>query len=149
MRFPTSIGPARMATSSLASMENATNVALIGTNGFIGGALLEEAVRRGRRLRTYVAGFESIRAATRAAGVPRPLRVGGAASLQVAPGDERRDTPQFPAQWRCTARGAREALVRADDDVLTGPTHVPGGGPSRSDPAALKPRRRSARGGTG
>jgi putative NADH-flavin reductase len=158
-----------MVASTLFSTEHAMNVALIGATGFIGGALLEEAVRRGRRVTaiardpaqlaprdgsvarrvdvadtealadalrghaavlsahsghsaadvygTYVAGFESIRAATKAAGVPRLLLVGGAASLQVAPGVELLDTPRFPAQWRDTARGAREALMRLRADA--------------------------------
>lgn len=58
----------------------------------------------------FVAGFRSIVAATRQAGVPRLLVVGGAGSLEVAPGVQLLDTPQFPAVYKGTAEGARQAL---------------------------------------
>lgn len=58
----------------------------------------------------YVRGMRSIIAATKASGVPRLLVVSGAASLEVAPGVQLLDTPDFPAQWKETAAGAREAL---------------------------------------
>ncbi|WP_054287119.1 NAD(P)-dependent oxidoreductase [Gulbenkiania mobilis] len=58
----------------------------------------------------YVKGIESIISAVKAAGVPRFLLVGGAGSLEVAPGVQLMDTPQFPAQWKATAEGARQAL---------------------------------------
>lgn len=58
----------------------------------------------------YVQGIHSIIDATKEAGVPRLLVVGGAASLEVAPGVQLLDTPEFPAQWQQTAAGAREAL---------------------------------------
>jgi putative NADH-flavin reductase len=138
------------------------NIALIGASGFIGSALLDEALARNHavtalvshpeklaaranltavatdvldearlaaRLRGhdavisafsghaqgdilgyYMKGIRSIIAATKAAAVPRLLVVGGAGSLQVAPGMDLLDTPEFPAQWKPTAEGAREAL---------------------------------------
>jgi putative NADH-flavin reductase len=58
----------------------------------------------------FVRGFESIVQATRRARVPRLLAVGGAGSLEVAPGVQLLDTPQFPDAWRGTAEGARQAL---------------------------------------
>jgi hypothetical protein len=58
----------------------------------------------------YVKGIQSITSATKKAGVPRLLVVGGAGSLEVAPGVQLVDTPQFPAQWKATAEGAREML---------------------------------------
>lgn len=58
----------------------------------------------------YVRGFESILAATRKAQVARLLVVGGAGSLEVAPGVQVVDTPDFPAQWKGSALGARDAL---------------------------------------
>ena len=158
-----------MVSSPLHLTEHTMNVALIGATGFIGGALLEEAVRRGHRVTAvvrdparlapragvepvradatdtaaltealrghdavlsatsghsaadvyaaYLAGFDSIVAAVRAAGVPRLLLVGGAGSLEVAPGVQVLDTPQFPDQWRPTALGAREALARLRADA--------------------------------
>lgn len=68
---------------------------------------------------TYVSGFESIRAATKAAAVPRLLLVGGAASLQVAPAWSC-STCRSSLRSGATPRGAREALMRlrADDGGL-------------------------------
>lgn len=59
----------------------------------------------------YLAGFKSIVAAAKLAGVPRLLFVGGAGSLYVAPGLQVLDTPQFPAEYKPTAEGARQALL--------------------------------------
>ena len=58
----------------------------------------------------YLQGFNSIVAAVKQAGVPRLLMVGGAGSLEVAPGVQVLDTPDFPAQWKAPAEGARQAL---------------------------------------
>lgn len=137
-------------------------VAIIGATGFVGSALLKEAVTRGHEITAlvsnpskvpvsdkvtaaqvnvlaqdrladklkghdavisafsghaqtdvlgyYVNGIRSIISATKAAGVPRLLAVGGAGGLEVVPGVQLIDTPQFPAQWKGTAEGAREAL---------------------------------------
>ena len=147
------------------------NIVLIGASGYVGSALLEEALARGHQvtalvghpeklaarpqltaLKTdaldtatlagqlrghdavisafsghaqtdvydyYLRGMRSIIAATRASGVPRLLVVGGAASLEVAPGVQLLDTAEFPAQWRETAAGAREALnlLRAEEEL--------------------------------
>jgi putative NADH-flavin reductase len=138
-------------------------VAIIGASGFVGSALLKEAVARGHEVTAlvsnparvpaservvavqadvlaqdglaaklkgqdavisafsghaqtdvlgyYLKGVESIVAAVKQAGVPRLLMVGGAGSLEVAPGVQLVDTPQFPAQWKATAEGARQALA--------------------------------------
>ncbi|PRC95219.1 NAD(P)-dependent oxidoreductase [Solimicrobium silvestre] len=63
----------------------------------------------------YVKGVQSIIAATKAAKTdkksPRLLMVGGAGSLEVAPGLQVVDTPSFPEQWKATAEGARQALT--------------------------------------
>ncbi|WHZ12631.1 MAG: Rrf2-linked NADH-flavin reductase [Burkholderiaceae bacterium] len=58
----------------------------------------------------YLQGIRAIIAATRRAAVPRLLVVGGAGSLEVGPGVQLMDTPGFPAQWKPTAEGARQAL---------------------------------------
>jgi uncharacterized protein len=58
----------------------------------------------------YMQGFRSILAAVKRAEVPRFLVVGGAGSLEVAPGVQLVDTPEFPAQWKQSAEGARQAL---------------------------------------
>lgn len=58
----------------------------------------------------YVRGVQSIIAAVKRARAPRLLVVGGAGSLDVAPGVQLVDTPHFPLQWKQTAEGARDAL---------------------------------------
>jgi len=139
------------------------NIVIIGATGYVGSALLKEAVARGHAVSAvvsntdkvphaakvaavqadvldqerlanklkghdavlsafsghaqedvlgyYLHGFKSIVASTKQAGVPRLLLVGGAGSLEVAPGVQLIDTPQFPAQWKGTAEGARQALA--------------------------------------
>ena len=58
----------------------------------------------------YMKGFRSILDAVKSAGVPRLLVVGGAASLEVAPGKLLFDSPDFPDAYKATAKGALEAL---------------------------------------
>ncbi|MEJ6005700.1 NAD(P)-dependent oxidoreductase [Paucibacter sp. AS339] len=58
----------------------------------------------------FMQGFQSILSAAKAAAAPRLLVVGGAGSLEVAPGVNLLDTPQFPAEWKASADGARQAL---------------------------------------
>ncbi|QBC45426.1 NAD(P)-dependent oxidoreductase [Iodobacter fluviatilis] len=58
----------------------------------------------------FVDGFTHILNSVKAAGVARFLVVGGAGSLEVAPGVQVVDTPSFPAEWKGTALGARTAL---------------------------------------
>lgn len=49
-------------------------------------------------------------AAAKSAGVPRVLVVGGAGSLEVAPGVALIDTPQFPAAYKAEASAGRDFL---------------------------------------
>lgn len=61
---------------------------------------------------------EALIAIVRAAGVKRYLVVGGAASLEVAPGVRLLDTPQFPAAYKGEATAGAaflETLCAADD----------------------------------
>lgn len=58
----------------------------------------------------FLKGSETIQAATKAAGVKRLLVVGGAGSLEIAPGVQLVDTPEFPAQWKAGATSARDYL---------------------------------------
>ncbi|RZL10300.1 MAG: NAD(P)-dependent oxidoreductase [Rubrivivax sp.] len=58
----------------------------------------------------FVLGSRAIVAGVKAAGVPRLLVVGGAGSLFVAPDVQLVDTPEFPAEWKEGALGARQAL---------------------------------------
>jgi hypothetical protein len=138
------------------------NITLIGASGFIGSALLNEALSRGHSVTAlvtrpeklaarerlvvrkvdvmhsaelaaslagtdavisafsghaqsdvldyYVAGMNNTIAAVKQARTPRLLVVGGAGSLEVAPGLALIDTPAFPAAYNATAEGARQAL---------------------------------------
>lgn len=66
----------------------------------------------------YLRGFDSILAASRTAGVPRLLVVGGAGSLEVSPGHLLIDSEHFPIEYKPTAEGAKIALerLRAQND---------------------------------
>ena len=57
-----------------------------------------------------VAGATAIIAATKKAGIKRLLVVGGAASLEIAPGQQLYDQPDFPPEWKAGAGGTREFL---------------------------------------
>lgn len=65
----------------------------------------------------YLKGIRSVIAATRQAGVGRLLVVGGAGSLEVAPGVQLLDTPGFPAAYKASAEGARQALRLLRDEA--------------------------------
>jgi len=138
------------------------NIAIIGASGFIGSAILTEALSRqhkvtafvahpeklaatnelqvfatdvqdlqtlskqltgfdaiisafsghanGDTLGYYVSGISNIIQAARDVQTPRLLVVGGAGSLEVAPGVQVLDTPDFPEAYRASAEGARTAL---------------------------------------
>lgn len=57
-------------------------------------------------------GYDAILAGARQAGVKRLLAVGGAGSLEVAPGVQLVDTPEFPTEWKQGALAARDLLTR-------------------------------------
>ncbi|HUX49899.1 MAG TPA: NAD(P)-dependent oxidoreductase [Spirochaetia bacterium] len=57
-----------------------------------------------------LAGLKSIEKAVEKAGVLRYLVIGGAGSLEVSPGVQLVDTPQFPADYKDGARAARDYL---------------------------------------
>ena len=138
------------------------NITLIGASGFIGTAIMNEALARGHQVTAlvtrperlpvraglnalgadvmdvarltsqfagadavvsafsghaqadvfeyFVAGTRNIITAAKEARAPRLVVVGGAGSLEVAPGVALIDTPTFPPQYKATAEGARTAL---------------------------------------
>ena len=57
--------------------------------------------------------------AAKKAGVKRLIIVGGAGSLEVAPGIQLVDTPQFPEEWRAGANEQRKSLevFRKENDL--------------------------------
>lgn len=62
---------------------------------------------------------DALIAAAREAGIPRVVVVGGAGSLEVAPGVQLVDIPDFPAAYKPVALAHRDALKRyqAADDL--------------------------------
>ncbi|HEU0201306.1 MAG TPA: NAD(P)-dependent oxidoreductase [Burkholderiaceae bacterium] len=66
----------------------------------------------------YGRGIRSIIAVAKKA-AKRLLVVGGAGSLEVAPGKQVVDDPQFPPAWKASAEGARDALnlLRAEAEL--------------------------------
>jgi putative NADH-flavin reductase len=134
-------------------------VTIIGASGFIGTAILQEALNRGHEVvavvrnpekikvqnphliikkgdvqnatevanlvkgteavisafnahdtDTYVKAIHAIMDGTKKAGIKRLLVVSGAGSLEVAPGIQGVDTPEFPAEWKAGALATREAF---------------------------------------
>ena len=132
-------------------------IALVGATGFVGTAVLNEALNRGHKVTAiarntakitvsnpnltlteadayngeqlsmaiagtdavvstfnsgedFIKGSESIQQATKKAGIKRFLIVGGAGSLEVKPGIQLVDTPEFPAEWKKGASAARDYL---------------------------------------
>lgn len=65
---------------------------------------------RGLPAPSLAANARALIAGLREAGVTRVLYVGGASSLEVAPGTMLADLPDFPAAYRDEAREGREAL---------------------------------------
>lgn len=58
----------------------------------------------------FLKGSASIQEATKKSGVKRYLTVGGAGSLEIAPGLQLVDTPEFPEAYKPGATAAREYL---------------------------------------
>jgi hypothetical protein len=67
----------------------------------------------------FLAGSGAIQSAVKKAGVRRLLVVGGAGSLEVAPGVQLVDTPGFPAAYKPGASAARDYLdlLRQETDL--------------------------------
>lgn len=139
-------------------------IAIIGATGFVGSAVLNEALQRGHQVTAiarnidkiptgnknltaiaadvydsaslakiltgqdavvsaynagwtnpnlyndFIKGSEAIQQAVKLSGVKRLLVAGGAGSLEVAPGVQLVDTPEFPEQWKSGSTAARDYL---------------------------------------
>jgi putative NADH-flavin reductase len=134
-------------------------VAIIGASGFIGSAILNEALERGHTVTaivrhpdkittkhpqltikqgdvtdadqlagllagneavisaynsydsaTYVTAIHAIINGVKKAGISRLLAVSGAGSLEIEPGVQLLDTPEFPAEWKGGASATRDAF---------------------------------------
>lgn len=149
------------------------NVALIGASGFVGSAILSEALDRGHRVKAvvrnpdnitlkhenltivkadildadqvkaavegtdavisaynsgwsnpdiyeeFLRGSQSIQAAVKVAGIKRYIVIGGAGALEIAPGIQAVDTPEFPAAIYPGAAAARDYLniLKKDEEL--------------------------------
>ncbi|HUE92142.1 NAD(P)-dependent oxidoreductase [Pseudomonas sp.] len=164
-------------------------LALIGASGFVGAAVLQEALDRGHQVtgivrdpaklpqhaaltavagdaynadalavqlrdhdavihafnpgwgtadirERFIQGSQAIIAASKQAGVQRLLVVGGAGSLYVAPGLQLIDTPNFPAEYKEGAEGARQTLNLLQTETVLDWSFI-------SPPALLQPGARS------
>jgi uncharacterized protein len=58
----------------------------------------------------FIRGSEAIQAGVKKAGVKRFITIGGAGSLEISPGVQLVDTPQFPAEFKPGATAARDYL---------------------------------------
>lgn len=67
----------------------------------------------------FLKGSESIQQAVKLSGVKRLLVVGGAGSLEIAPGVQLVDTPEFPAEYKAGATAARDYLstIKKENDL--------------------------------
>jgi putative NADH-flavin reductase len=172
-------------------MEMHMKIALIGATGFVGSAVLSEALQRGHQVTAivrhpeklpqhasltavkgdaydddaiaqavtghdavvhafnpgwgeakirelFIEGTRAIFAGVRQAGIRRLLVVGGAGSLYVAPNLQLIDTPDFPAEYKEGAEGARQALNLIREEQGLDWTFI-------SPPALLEPGARSGR----
>ncbi len=67
----------------------------------------------------FLKGSKSIQEAAKKAKVKRLLVVGGAGSLEIAPGKQLVDTPEFPAEYKEGAKAARDYLdiLKKEKDI--------------------------------
>lgn len=82
-------------------------------------AIVAAISTRGHSDYTYADVARSLTEGARRAGVRRVIVVGGAASLEVAPGLRLLDTPEFPEEWKGEAGALADALdvYRTIDDL--------------------------------
>lgn len=86
--------------------------------------------------RLFGLGYDGILAGAKQAAVQRVLAVGGAGSLEVAPGLQLVDTPEFPAEWKQGALAARDLLTRLRSETELAWSFI-------SPPIALAPGERT------
>ena len=67
----------------------------------------------------YLEGAQAIQTGVKMAGVKRLVVIGGAGSLEIKPGMQLVDTPEFPSQFRAGATGARDYLtiIRSEQEL--------------------------------
>ncbi len=67
----------------------------------------------------FLKGSEAIQSAVKKSGIKRLLVIGGAGSLEIAPGVQLVDTPEFPAEYKNGALAARDYLdmLKKENDL--------------------------------
>jgi putative NADH-flavin reductase len=67
----------------------------------------------------FLQGSRAIQTGVKQAGVKRFIIIGGAGSLEIKPGLQLIDSPQFPAEYKAGASGARDYLneIRKEDSL--------------------------------
>lgn len=67
----------------------------------------------------FLQGSRAIQAGVKQSGVKRLIIIGGAGSLEIKPGLQLIDTPQFPAEYKPGASGARDYLneIKKENDL--------------------------------
>lgn len=67
----------------------------------------------------FLEGSRAIQAGVKQSGVKRLIVIGGAGSLEIKPGVQLIDTPQFPAEYKPGASGARDYLneIKKEKDL--------------------------------
>jgi len=113
VRDPSAVQPPRPRVRLVqGDATSATDVARIaqGADAVVS-AISPRPNQRGLPAPSLAANARALIAGLRTAGVKRVLYVGGASSLEVAPGKALADQPDFPAAYRDEAREGREALA--------------------------------------
>lgn len=67
----------------------------------------------------FIKGSQAVQQGVKKSGVKRFIVIGGAGSLEVAPGVQLVDSPQFPAEWKPGALAARDYLniIRKEEEL--------------------------------
>jgi putative NADH-flavin reductase len=98
-------------TTVAGNVRDAQNIAaLVGGHDAVISAVGPPMGGAGEEDTLFVEAAHALIAGLKQAGVKRLLVVGGAGSLEVAPGVRIVDTPDFPAAWKSSALGQADAL---------------------------------------
>ena len=111
VRDPTRVGPSHEALSSVTGdvLDPSSVAALVAGHDVVACAVGPRLA--GDEPRLVVDAARSLIDGLTRAGVNRLVVVGGAGSLEVAPGVQLVDTPEFPAAWKPIALAHRDALA--------------------------------------
>lgn len=106
-RHPEKIPATTAVTTAAADVNNAVSVAVAAEGA---DAAVSAIAPSHETPEAIVAAYQSLLKGLNEAGVKRLIVVGGAGSLEIAPGVQLVDTPEFPAAWLGIARAHRDVL---------------------------------------